>query len=330
MNRTVSLLIAVIILAVANIGWVVWNRWGLITIHAESEPLSQIIRSIEKQAGVTVKTNIDPATPVRLHIDRVPVSEALESLAAVTDSNWRLAYIFAADKGSIANLLGSFTASQRPEGWRTISYPLPDILEAESGGPVPDPRREEWDVKPAEPKTVQAYLEQAAQNVDASFVFPEGWNPFVAAAPKSGAIRKVAPRLASAAKGRQQEVFLLTQRGGGPDGEGRAWSGGERRRGGDREAMLARAEARINKLPAEQRTAALAELEERRSFFTGMRNLSPEERRARGEEFREREDVQERIEKREAERNARRTPEQRIQRAKRYVDNKRRIQASAE
>ena len=184
-------------LAVANIAWLVWSRWGLITIDAEDRPLSEVIRSIEKQGGIKLRSDLDPATKVKMHVRRVPLTEALETLAALTEGRWRLAYIFGKDQGEIATAIAGFEAGQKTEGWKLIYVPLFGVPGAEVEDIPPDPRRDLWKVKaPAEP-TLQAYLDDAGRNVSAAFAIPEAWNPTIGKPPGEGEIAKVAPKLAS-------------------------------------------------------------------------------------------------------------------------------------
>src|SRR5688500_2583246 len=91
----------------------VWSGWGLITVHADGTSLAEVIRGIEKQGGITLKTNMDPAQPVTLHVHKVPLTDARESLSAVTDSRWRLAYVFGADQGTIDNRLALLASGER-------------------------------------------------------------------------------------------------------------------------------------------------------------------------------------------------------------------------
>lgn len=325
MKRTHWLAIATLLLLTGYIGWRVWSQWGLITIHAENRPLAEIIRSLEKQGGVIVKTDLDPATPVRMHVDKVKLSEALETLSTLTESRWRLTYVVGPDKGSIQNALGSFAARQKVEGWRLLSIPVPPI--GEEPLVLPDPRADPWEVKPAPEPKLQAYLQQAARTVSASFIYPENWNPDVSAPPKSGPIAKALPRLVNAAKGQHQEVFLLQRGGrGGPDGgdEGDRprFAAFDGRGGFDRDAMEERIKAEINKLPPEKRAAAQQEHEDRKNFFEQMRNMTPEQRSARMQEFMEDPRNEERMDKAMAARDARRSPEQRAKRGERYRERK--------
>ena len=338
MNRNRWLIPLTAFLVVAGVVHHIWANWGLITIHSQKDALSQIIREIEKQGHVTLKTDLDPATPIRMNVDKVVVSEALETLATVTDARWRLAFIVAGDKAAIGTVVASLTAGQRPAGWKTAFVPMPPVGDE----PLipPDPRLAVWTVAaPAEPK-VQAYLEAAARQVSAMFLYPEGWNPDVTSAPKTGPISKVLPRFASAAHGQAEAMFLLQKGGGRPDFAGGgppdaggggppdaagiaarlAGAGGGR--GFDPAAMEERMKAEIAKLPAAQRTAAETEFAERKAFFESLKDLTPEERRAKFEQMMSDPSKQDKMEARMAAQDARRSPEQRLERAHTYVERK--------
>ncbi len=336
MNRNRWLIPLTALLVIGAVVHHIGANWGLITIHAQTEPLAQVIREIEKQGHITLKTDLDPATPVRMNVDKVVVSEALETLAAVTDARWRLAFIVAGDKAAIGTVVASLTAGQRPAGWKTAFVPTPPI--ADEPLIPPDPRLAVWNVTaPAEPK-VQAYLEAAARQVSAMFLYPESWNPDVTSAPKTGPVTKVVPRLASAAHGQAEAIFLLQKGGGGrpdfagggppeagggpPDAGGSAARMAGGGRGFDPAAMEDRAKAEIAKLPAAQRPAAEAELAERKAFFESLKDLTPEQRRAKFEEMMSDPSKQEKMEARMAAQDARRSPAQRLARSHGYVDRK--------
>jgi hypothetical protein len=73
------------LLVVANIAYYFYNNWGLVTVKVTDEPLSKVIRSIEWQGWVKIYTNLPPDTKVTMWADHVPLSEAMETLAANVD-----------------------------------------------------------------------------------------------------------------------------------------------------------------------------------------------------------------------------------------------------
>lgn len=340
MNRNLWLILTLVVLVLGNVVWRIWSNWGLITVKVDGKPLSEVIRSIEKQGGVTIKTNLDGAKPVTMAVEKVELAEALETLAVVTDSRWRLTYVIGPDKGTIASALATISGGQRLEGWRTHYVPMFGLNQ--DTAVLPDPRRDLWDVQAPKEATLQSYLEQASRNVSASFMVPQTYNPAVTKAPGAGAIRKSLPKLVSRASGKYEEIFYLQgerrdraegdgreRRGNDDDGTrfaGNFGDGGGRGGGFNREAMEERMKNEIKKLPPAERAAAEAEQEERRKFFEEMRTLPPEQRAAKMEEFMEDPKNQERMDKAMAARDARQSPQQRMQRGQRYRERKQQSQ----
>jgi hypothetical protein len=319
---------AIGLLVFAGVYWI-WSGWGLITVHADGVSLSQVMRTIEKQGGVQLRTNLEPDQPVTMHVDKVPLREALETLSAVTDARWRLTYLFGPDQATLERAVSDLSSGTRQlEGW--TQFELPD-LRGDTEEAIGDPRRLVWEVKAPAEATLQAWLRSAAIGVPVGFACPESFNPAVAKAPSSGEIRKRAPDLAKAGGAKMQEVFLLLGRRGdvaeGPpppetdeNGEGR------RRREGMGAMMRERRELEIAKLPPAQREAAQRQMEEVSSFMQSLRDLSPEERRAKREEFFQNGDRTDRMEDRRMQREERQTPEQRRERYQKYVSRKRAAQ----
>jgi hypothetical protein len=334
MNRQLLLLIAVVTLVVGNIGYRIWANWGLITVHATDEALPMVIRSVAKQGGIKIHTNLEADKKVTMHVDKVPLSYAMEVLANVSDARWELGYFLAPAKPDIDSALGALANGNKPEGWKRFFVPLPpgDLPGSADEG-TSDPRLDTWNVKPADEPTLQAYLEQAAKNVSARIEAPKDWNPAVSAAPKGGRIQDVMPRLAKAAGGAVEQVFLLTGRrrdaertaggDGPPDAVRRAMFGGD---DGDREKrmkdMAERMQAEINKLPEAQRATAQAKFDEGRKFFEGMKDLTPDQRRAKMEERMQDPAQQEKMFNGNAKRDAMKTPQQRADRYRSYLQNK--------
>ena len=352
LNRLLALLA---VLVVANIGWRIYANWGLITVHADATPIASVLRSIEKQAGITLKTNLAEDITVTMHVEKVPLLHALEVLAANTESGWNVTYFAAPDKQSISAALTTMSKDQSLEGWKRFSMfggrggGMRGFGDGDEKG-ASDPREDSWKAKAPAENTLHAYLEQAALMTSAQFWAPETWNPGVAKPPKEGELQDVIPKLAKSAGGICEEVFILRGRsqnrdiaaaGAGEerttaDGDrvrrGRSGSGGPGGPGGPesetfRQAMEERARAQIDKLPADKRAAALAELEERKRFWEEMSKLSAEERRAKMQERMEQamnsSDAAARMENGAAKRGAMQSAEQRAERYRDYLNRKR-------
>ena len=347
--KLTRLLALLAILVVANVAWRIYANWGLITVHADGTPIASVLRSIEKQAGITLKTNLAEDITVSMHVEKVPLLHALEVLAAHTESSWNVSYFAAPDKQSITAALTSMTKDQSPEGWKRFSMfggrggGMRGFGDGDDKGAT-DPREDHWKAKAPADNTLHAYFEQAALMTSAQFWAPESWNPGVAKLPKEGELQDVVPKLAKSAGGICEEVFLLRARPQNREiaagGEERTTGGGDRvrrtRSGPEsngpqsetiRQAMEERARAQIEKLPADKRAAALAELEERKRFWEEMSKLSPEERRARMQERMEEAmnntDAAARMENGSAKRSAMQSAEQRAERYRDYLNRKR-------
>jgi hypothetical protein len=337
MNRIQWLLAAILVLLLANLTTRWWRNRGLITIHCEDWPASKVVREIEKQGGITIRTNVTDEAKIRMHLDKVPLTEAMETLAVVSDGRWRLTYVFGSGIGEIQNGINGLLSAERPEGWKRLYFPMRIMGGETENGPEPDPRTDVWQVKSTEKGDFQSYAQQAASSVSAAIVFPESWNPSVSKQPSSGPIHKAAPALAKASKGRVMEVFLVEKdnrdRGDGDRGPRFGSERGERNtddeaeRDRRRQMFVDRAQAEIEKLPPEQRQAAQQRFEERRKFFEGLRDLPEAQRRAKMEEFFTSEQNQERFEARESERMARMTPDQRVDRARSYIERKQAVRS---
>ena len=324
MNRVRMLLGCLVVLALANFGYYQWRGWGVITVHADDRPVAEVVRAIEKQGHIKIRSQIDPGTLVRMHVDRVSLQEALETLAAVTEGRWRLTYLLG-DASALSGALGTLATGQKPAGWKFFHYPLPP-MPGEDAPLLEDPRKDPWTVDPVPDRKLSGYLDGGARKVSATFGVPETWDPEVQKAPKSGPVGSVAAALAKSAGGRIEEfVALEPSRREKQENRGEEVSGdGGRFRGRDfnPEKIEQRVLAEIEKLPPEKQAAARAEMEERKAFFAGIQNLSREERMAKFQELFERPEVQERFEKDRSERDARQSPAQRMARAQRYRERK--------
>jgi hypothetical protein len=340
LSRNQWVLCILLLVLTGEVAHYIWSHWGLVTVHAKGMPLSQVIKSIEKQGHVTIKTNMDGAKPVDMYVDSVPVAEAMETLSVNTDSRWQLTYFVGPDKTTVNTAVATFTSGQRNEGWHRYFIGTPPV--GDDVETVTDPRKDPWVVKQAKEPTLQSYLQEAAKNVAAAFYVPDGFNPPVKSAPRSGAISSSLPRLASAAKAKYEEVFLLQgagnrqadrgdrgdRRGGGDDGEPRFagnFGGGDRgpRGGGfDRSAFEERIQNEINKLPPAERAAAQQEHDERKKFFDAIKDLPQEQKMAAIQQLMSDPGVQDKMENANNARDSRRSPQARIQRAGSYLSRK--------
>ena len=346
MNRQKILISATILFVVSVIVYWVWSGWGLITVEVNGKPLAEVIRSIEKQGGIVLKTNMDATRAVTMNVRKVPLTEALETLASRTDARWRLGYLFASDNATLKGALDAIASGKRPEGWKNFDVPLLGRPGSLGDEVIPmDPRRDRWAVQEPAEKTLQGFMQAAAAGVSASFTCPETFNPAVTKVPSSGEIRKSAPQLAKAAGAKVEEVFLLLGRpqgvaeaevdrdeDGGPGGPPRGRGGpGDGRpggsRGGNPTLMRDRQLAEIAKLPASEQPAARAEFDERDKLWASVRDLPEAERRAKLEELFNSPEMQDKMADRKMKSDERKSPDQRIAKYQKYVAKKQQAKA---
>lgn len=339
------LLSTLAVLLLAWGAWHIYSGWGLVTLKVENAPISKVLASISSQGGIEIVSNLDPNTTVSLDVYRVPPVEALDIVAVRTDSSWRLAYLGARNTAEIEKVLSAFRSSAETSGWTSHGRGGGFSFVEASNGQVLDLRRVRWE--PSEGGELHALLEQAADGTGAMLAAPSDWTPSLAA-PPAGPISKVAAKMFQTAGGTSREVFLVrgSPAGGAPDEPGRGgWRGGawigSRERGGDRNApggggpgdgpgrgwgnpagMLARAEAQIALLPRAEQAKAREELEGMRKLWEEVRALPEEQRREKMREIMNRPEVAERMEQRRLAREAKMTPDQRIQRSKQYWERK--------
>ncbi len=331
-TRLKFLLSVALVLAAA----LVWNwiaGWGLVTVKVADAPLSEIVRSIERQAGVTLVTNLDPATPVSMDVRRVTVVEAVDVLAARLDANWNVAFVTGASRSDVLGGIAAVSGGGS-EGFVVYNYPagmFGDWLDT-----PPDPRKVEWKVSPSGKSGLQDFLDQFAQKTGGVAVAPAAWNPDVLKLPPGGPSSRALRSLAKAVSGQVEEVFLVSgsnqsdqagPRTADPGAQGASARESRPdqpapRRQGNPEWMEERALARIEELPPKVRSQAQAEHQERRAFWDEIRKLSPDERRAKMEARFNDPAVQQRMDEQMSLRDEKRGPEARADRYRRYVERK--------
>jgi hypothetical protein len=315
-NRYVWVGAIILVLLIANIiNWFI-SGWGLITVKAHEQPLAKIIKSIEWQGHVTIYTDIDPTTPVSMYVYRVPLAEAMESLAAnVTGpdgrggAQWKLGFFVAPSSAEVQQEIRSFEAAVTDDDTKIYSYNTPlQMLASDSEMPAADPRLQVWPGYKApppppapppqnqddgsagqaptppppapDPTTVQDYLKALAREADIWIMAPGSWEPNVSAPAPTSSIIHAVKSLVSSAHGSVKYAIILRARGGGgrggPPGGGRGFAGGDT----GWSSMEDRMTNAINGLPADARPAALAQLKQEMAFQQQVRNAPPDQRRA--------------------------------------------------
>ena len=94
------------------------------------------------------------------------------------------------------------------------------------------------------------------------------------------------------------------------------------------EWLAQRAEAAIAQLPADQQLAAKADYDTMKKFWEEVRALPEDQRRPKIEEFMNRPEIQDKMEQRQAARDARQSPTQREKRMKNYIERKKQMKAA--
>lgn len=328
-NPRVAVLGTIFVLVLGVVVWRWIANWGLVTCNFKDAPLSKVIKSIEWQGGVTIVTNADLSKPTSLILDHVPVAEALDTLSLRMDGDARLAFVAAPTAKEVKAVLAAFSSNNNPGGWTVFTSGW-------GGGPggafsdTPiDPLKITWKITETKDKNLQTILDQGAQKTGSLFAVPKDWNPTLTSLPSGGKVAKVARSLISKANGSVEQVFLITVRGNRDRGENRrpeptvfspAWDGN--RRGGNQDWMAERVKAQIAALPADQQADAQKQVDEMRALFESVRNLPEDQRRAKFEEVMNRPDVQEKMQDRMENRDAKRTPQQREDRYRQYIQRK--------
>jgi hypothetical protein len=317
----------------------VLGNWGKITIHADDKPVAEVVKSIERQGGVKILNAMEADAKISMHVDKVSLPEALDTLSIRSDGRLELAYLIAPTKSAITQLTQAVSTRKRE------SYDVARFGGMMAGGifsdTPTDSRKMLWTPQPANPADLKTYLRQASLDTDASFYTPKDWNPSVPKQPSKGEISKSIESLASGAKARVEELYVLNagRRDGGRGGEGgdRPERNNEQQgqqpqewRGGFADlfnpetiaALERRAENQINLLPPDERPDAKAEFDRMRNMWKEMAALPPEQRGEKIREMMANPENQQRMEERMNNRDMRSTPEKRRDRYERGVDRK--------
>lgn len=323
---------------------------GLITLNFKDAPVSKVIASIERQGHVRLATNVPPDTLVTMQMKKVPLMEALETLSVRIEGDLQAVFAGAPTRTEAAAALEELKTGKRSDQWAVAWFPSMGLL---PGATPPDPRFLEVKPETGEKKDLQSALQQVAAKSGILTAVPKEWNPETKMPGQPAPAATLVSQLIKSSGGQLQESFLIVSREGRGDGDrggrggrdgssekggqgggDRSWQpggdGGSRfsRDGMNPDWMAQRAEAAIAQLPPEERPGAKAEFETMKKFWEEVRALPDDQRRAKMEEFFNRPDVQDRMAEREANRDNRRTPEQREQRMRNYVERKQQMKSA--
>ena len=321
---------AAVLALVIVVRWI--SNWGLVTIHVKETPVSKVITSISRQAHVRVETSLDPTKVVSMDVDKVPLAEALEVLAIRLDASWRAVFLTAPGRPDLEAAILQLRESGKIEGWITAYYP-------ERGMGIPDtqainPATLEWKAEGPELE-LPKLLDEAAQKTGAMTSLPKEWTPVLRRLPKPAAVGAAIAELAASARGKFATIYLLTERGqrGGPMGPPppvEALPDAAPRATPRPDWIEQRQEAQIKKLPPAKRVEAKKEMDEAKAFFASVKDLPPEERRAKIQERMRDPAFADKMDEQRLQRDSKLTPQQRIQRAVNYLNRKAAQKASSQ
>lgn len=340
-SRT-KIIAAVLVAALALLVWNLVSGWGLVTVRAYDRPFSEIQRSIERQGGVKIVSNVPPDTIVSMNVERVPVTEALEYLAFAVEGRWAFAYAVGPDRSAVAAARSVAAEPGRAEGFRTFR------TRGAGGGMLfdttPDVRKVRWDASEMPESSLHTWLDQVVQKTGVQVTAPSDWNPEISASIRGGSADSGVRDIARAARGSVEEFVIISARpepeGGGWDDEGGptfagGGGGGRQQAGGgggppqgrvpqgqQAEWARERTVAQIAQLPPAQRSQAEKEFNEWQQFMAEVREMEPEQRRAAFERRMNDPVVQERMLEREMRRDLARGPDRRAQRYRSYIPRK--------
>ena len=303
------------VLLIVNIYRFIFADWGLVTVRVHDAPLGQVIKSIERQGHITIYSNLDPTSTISMDVIRVPVAEAMDSLASnaggadsFRGAQWHLGFFAAPNPAAVKEEIRGFQSGGSGDDSKVFTYPTPlQTLAGEEALPSSDPRLQNWpglrpptpapatpgpastdapaggdqtpDQLPAPPSTVQDYLDALAQAANIYVMVPTSWEPKISGPPSTGASISSAVRsVVSKAHGAMEEAFILVDRPRGQRGGGGPRGGFG---GGDNNwaATDDRLKNAINGLPAEARPAALAQLAQETDFHKQLAAAPPDQRR---------------------------------------------------
>ena len=332
-RKTILLATAGALLVLAAI----WSLWpdGLISLDFKNAPVAKVIASIERQGHVRIGTNVPPETLVTIHMKKVPLMDALETLSVRVEGELRVVFAGASTKVQAAAALEELASGKRSDQWAVAWFPSMGMLAADT---PPDPRFLAVKPEAGEKKDLQSALVQVAAKSGVMTAVPRDWNPDAKMPKSTATAASIVRQLINSSGGKVQESFLIIARGGrdgrpggppdGGDRGGQAGGGPRGREGMNPEWLAQRAEAAIAQLPPDERVAAKADYDAMRKSWEEIRALPEDQRRAKMDEMMNRPDMQDKMAARQDARDARQGPMQREQRMKAYIARKQQMLAN--
>lgn len=333
-----------VLAAAAGLAVAVWGIWWFlardisISANFKNERLDKVIAFLEKKTGLQIKTNLDPAMPVTLFLQDAGVGDALDTLAVSVDGRCTLYAVMASTQSEVKGYINGLVISSPVPDWTVYRVPVPGLALAADVALLPDPRSQKLAVPEAWPQGgLQTHLKALAESSDVTWAAPASWDPALKYNPGQVRVDDAFSKLVGSAKGKGQ-MFVFLRSGfrggdgppaaGGGGGEGGAGGEGRRMREMPDPAVITRrVEQQIAALPPSEQAAARAEWDKERAFWEEVRQLSPEQRRARMQERMDDPALQEKVENAQANRDAKTPPEKRRDRYRNYLNRKAQAQS---
>lgn len=212
MKRLILVIISLILLIGNIVLYHYWSRKGqVITISADNMLLAQVIAQIEKKADIEVITNADPATPITLHVKKMPVVKVLKQLAGIIDAYLYLSYKLAADAQTIDEHVKAFESSEdHADEWVSYYLPPPDL-------PTIFTSEEEdvawhlrpWSMPDSPASSLQKLLRQASASNAACFEIPRLFDAQCDVIPHSGTLEGAVAKIAKSAGAAARQIYVL-------------------------------------------------------------------------------------------------------------------------
>lgn len=260
-------LLALVVFAMVHLGP------RTVSIDARGTPLGQVIASFERQAKISVLTNVDPSTPVTLYLQKVTVPIALRKLGGAVGAEFRVGYFFAPTKSQLLASAADWESGAFKGRWYQLRGPMVE-------GPKEHPRFAPWNVKTEAAANLGSYLEQASVSTGLCLALNGDPATAVPSAPKSGSIDQGLRHLAHLAHMQCADYAMLVDLKSLAAGEAQARPGEQPGSASLPEPaqFVQFLKSRLDEMPPERREEARQKVAAMEKLAESMKDLSPEER----------------------------------------------------